>query len=219
LMDSSGVNVDRKIGSDVRRIPLADVKTAFDGWWTKPTPEKLDTYFTKYGKLYPEQYEVTKTNWYSKTPVTTSVDRSTGIGTVTIDKKGMIVMVYGYGGIKTPHNIVFKETELTRACFVGCYPGVTNNTIPDANRLHSAPMSTTDKLVWSPADQTSPQNCNKWRDDFVKEAIELAQQWLKDNPDLTEVTIYTKNLVKHGQPKNDWREFFPGEMSIIVTRK
>ncbi|MBC2594874.1 hypothetical protein H5P28_11450 [Ruficoccus amylovorans] len=61
-------------------------------------------------------------------------------GIVTIKVKNCeIVILDGHGSKKTPHVFTFPEGTCAAGGFLGCYPGTTNDTIPEDNRVPGAP--------------------------------------------------------------------------------
>jgi RHS repeat-associated protein len=49
-----------------------------------------------------------------------------------------VVIIYGHGHIRLPHEVIFVDKKTSAAYFWGCWPDVTNSKIPRENRLEES---------------------------------------------------------------------------------
>ena len=154
---------------------------------------------------------------WSRTPGKVEI-KSDKTAKVTLDRnenEGAIYIIYGHGGMN-PHEIVCEKRDYIATCFVGCHPGITNAAIPELQRLSGANM-TNEKLVLGGL-TTNPEHTAYWKEKAFEEAKAQATKWLYDNPGLTRVVIYTKNIELYRKIDIE-RAAWPPEQGIIIDRQ
>jgi len=124
--------------------------------------------------------------------------------TVTV-KKCEILILFGHGSDKTPHTFKFKD-GCSGGHFVGCHNKLTNDQIPEENRIPNAP-STDDVLNNGPGSNSDPDTdyqkyFNDTWDAAIKQASEICK---KEQCNCKSINVHSQ-MVGSGWDPDNWGE-------------